>query len=122
MPTTAPYGSWTSPISAADTVSGVVGFAEPALDGADLYWIEGRPAEEGRQALVKRAADGTIRDLTPSPVRVRTKVHEYGGGAIAVADGLVIYSNFIDQRLYRIDESPTASPITPEPPRARSLR
>jgi dipeptidyl aminopeptidase/acylaminoacyl peptidase len=48
---------------------------------------------------------------------VRTRVHEYGGGAWSVSDGTVIYSNFRDQRLWRIDgrinEGP--QPRTAEP-------
>ena len=122
MATVAPFGSWESPISAADTVAGVVGFMEPAVDGGDLYWIEARPAEAGRQVLVRRSTDGSVTDLTRGPISVRTSVHEYGGGAYVVRDGTVIYSRFSDQRLYRLDGTADAAPITPEPPRPMSLR
>jgi dipeptidyl aminopeptidase/acylaminoacyl peptidase len=122
MTTTVPYGSWKSPISAADTIAGVVGFAEPVLDGDDLYWLEMRPGEQGRQVLVRRSADGAITDLTPPPTNVRTRVHEYGGGAFAVSNGTVVYSDFADQRLYRADGDGEATAITPLPPRPMSLR
>ena len=61
------------------------------MDGDDIYWLEGRPTEGGRNALVRRAADGTIADVTPREFNVRTRVHEYGGGAYAVADGVVYF-------------------------------
>ncbi|MGH8873581.1 MAG: S9 family peptidase [Acidimicrobiia bacterium] len=119
MSITAPFGTWASPISAADTVGGVVDFAQIALDGQDLYWVERRPSEGGRQVLVHRDASGRISDLTPAPVNVRTRVHEYGGGSFVVGRGRVVYSEFSDQRLYL---APTATPITPEPPVPGGLR
>lgn len=118
---TAPYGSWESPISAADTIAGVVGFDEPWFDRGTLYWLEARPAEAGRQVLVRRSPDGSITDLTPPPVNVRTRVHEYGGGSFAVRAGTVVYVDFSDQRVYRL-EAAGPVPITPEPPRPMSLR
>ncbi len=122
MVTTAPFGSWESPISAADTVTGVVGFAEPAVDGDNLFWLEKRPDEQGRQVLVRRSADGTIADVISAPTSVRTRVHEYGGGAYVVRGGRIAYSDFADQRLYRIDGGAAAVAITPEPPRSMTLR
>ncbi len=80
-PTVAPYGSWASPISADLIVAGTVGLGEPALDGDDVYWLESRPTEAGRTVLVRRTPDGRTRDVTPPPWDVRSRVHEYGGGA-----------------------------------------
>jgi len=121
MTTTAPYGTWESPISAADTVAGLVAFVEIAVDGLDLYWLEMRPSEGGRQVLVHRGAAGTIRDVTPPPAHPRTLVHEYGGGALTAGHGEVVYSEFSDQRLYRIIADGAVA-VTPEPPRPRSVR
>ena len=56
--------------------------------------------------------------MTPddaSAFSVRTRAHEYGGGAFAVSDGVVYFSNNIDQRLYRQDAGRPPSPITPAP-------
>jgi dipeptidyl aminopeptidase/acylaminoacyl peptidase len=91
-------------------------FGMVRVDGDELYWLEGRPDEGGRSVLVRRLPDGTTLDVTPTPFNVRTRVHEYGGGAYVVQDGVVHFSNFSDQRLYRVsvhDDVPPA-PITPE--------
>ena len=62
--------------------------------------------------IVRRTADGRTADVTPPPFNVRTRVHEYGGGAYTVSEGAVHFSNFADQRLYRqtIDSQP--EPLT----------
>ena len=113
--TVAPFGAWRSPIRIEDVVGDVIALAEPWIDGDDVFWIEGRPAEEGRRVLVRAAADGSTADLTPSPFNVRSRVHEYGGGSYVVAGGVVVFSDFGDGRLYRLDPgSEGAVPITPE--------
>ena len=101
MPTTGPYGSWQSPITADFVVSGSIGLGQVALDDEDIYWVEMRPAEGGRMLVVKRTPEGEITDITPEPFSVRTRVHEYGGGAYLVQEGVVYFSNYTDQRLYR---------------------
>ena len=82
------------------------------LDGDDTYWIEGRPEESGRSVVVKRSPDGRIADVTPAGANVRTRVHEYGGAAYAVCRGVVYYSEFADQRLYRLEPGGTPEPLT----------
>src|SRR5215213_2819088 len=102
-PQTAPYGAWRSPITA-DLITGKrVGVVSPRIDGDDVYWIENRPAE-----------DGTISDAIPSGFNARTRVHEYGGGAYTVRAGVLIFANFADTRLYRVDGDGRPRPITPE--------
>ena len=114
MPTISPYGSWTSPIKTDSIVADSVGLGQISLDGVDVYWLEMRPMEGGRNVLVKRAPDGMASDVTPTPFNVRTRVHEYGGGAYTVSRGTVYFTNFADQRIYRqqVGHEPTA--ITPE--------
>jgi dipeptidyl aminopeptidase/acylaminoacyl peptidase len=85
-------------------------------DDADIYWLEGRPAEGGRYALVRRGADGVAADVTPADINVRSRVHEYGGGAYLVRDRIVYCTNFSDQRVYRITASRPPEPITPASP------
>ena len=118
----APYGAWVSPITAESLARGGVRLAEVRVSGADLYWLEGRPTEGGRNVVVRRAADGAIGDVTPRGYDVRTLVHEYGGGAYAVHGDAVFFASFEDQRIYRQDAGGQPRPITPEPPRPRALR
>ncbi|MGE0685745.1 MAG: prolyl oligopeptidase family serine peptidase [Dehalococcoidia bacterium] len=101
MPEVAPYGSWKSPITADLIVSSTVGIGAPRLDGEDVYWLEGRPQERGRQVIIHRKPDGSTEELNPAPFNARTRVHEYGGGEYLVAGGNVYFSNFADQRIYR---------------------
>ena len=116
-PPALPYGAWPSAIRIDDVLGESVRVGDPWVDGDDITWLEGRPAEGGRSVLVRRAADGSTTDLTPAPFDVRTRVHEYGGGAYVVAGGTVVFSNRADGRLYRLDpgvDEPVA--ITPEGP------
>jgi dipeptidyl aminopeptidase/acylaminoacyl peptidase len=114
QPKIAPYGSWKSPITSDLIVSETVALGQVERDGDDIYWGEGRPAEGGRVVVVRRTPDGKTADITPAGFNVRSRVHEYGGGAFLVADGTVYFSNFDDNRLYRQDPGAAPRPITPE--------
>jgi dipeptidyl aminopeptidase/acylaminoacyl peptidase len=94
-------------------IAGNRALAEPRLDGDDVYVLEGRPDEGGRVVLMRRSTEGTWSDVTAAPFNVRTRAHEYGGGAYDVAGGLVVFANFGDNRLY-LQRSPseTPSPLT----------
>lgn len=110
----APFGSWKSPISSELIVAETISVGAPTLDGADVYWLEGRPREGGRQVLVRRAPDGSTADVTPAPFNVRSRVHEYGGGAYTVTNGTAYFVNFTDQRLYRVRPGEEPQAVTPE--------
>jgi dipeptidyl aminopeptidase/acylaminoacyl peptidase len=110
----APYGSWESPVTSDLIVSESIRLGQLAIDGEDVYWVEQRPQEGGRNVIVRRTADGGIDDITPPPFNTRTRVHEYGGGAFCVADGVVYFANYEDQRLYHHRFGETPVPITPE--------
>lgn len=96
----APFGSWESPITTDLIVSGGASFTGLAIDGDDIYWIEMRPSEGGRNVIVRRASDGSVNDVTPAGYNARNSVHEYGGGAMMVNSGSILFSNFDDQKLY----------------------
>src|SRR5260370_29669118 len=81
MPEAGPYGGWRSAIRGASIAAGGVSLAFPDIVDGDVYWLEGKPLEAGRVVLVRQAADGSRQELTPKPLSVRTRVHEYGGGA-----------------------------------------
>ena len=100
--TVAPCGSWRSPIDSDLIVGESIELVDVWLDGKNVYWCEGRPKENGRRVVVRQRGDGTMEDLTPPHFNARTRVHEYGGGAALIHDGVVYFSNFDDQRLYRL--------------------
>jgi len=106
-----PYGSWPSRLAARSLVQGVVGLSDLTADNDRLYWTESRPEESGRSVLMMReGAQAT--ELTPAPFNVRSRVHEYGGGAYTVAAGRVYFVNFADQNLYTISENGQISQLT----------
>ena len=107
-----PFGAWKSPLSAARVTAGTLRFDHLVLDAGDVYWIEGRASEGGRSVVVRRTPDGAIADVSPPGFNVRTRVHEYGGSAFTVHRGVTYFSNFADQRLYRLPRGGTPQPIT----------
>ena len=110
---TARYGAWQSPITADLIVQGSINLGQIELDGEDIYWLEGRPTEGGRNVVVCLTPDGQRTDITPAPFNVRTRVHEYGGRSYLVHQGEVFFANFADQRLYRQKPGEAPRPITP---------
>ncbi|PPT10791.1 prolyl oligopeptidase family protein [Geitlerinema sp. FC II] len=113
-PAIAPYGTWKSPITSDLIASGSIRLGGLAFDGDEIYWVEGRPSEGGRNVLVRRQPDGTTADVTPQDYNVRSRVHEYGGGAFVVDSGVVYFSNVSDGRIYRQPLGETPQPLTPE--------
>jgi dipeptidyl aminopeptidase/acylaminoacyl peptidase len=112
--TTAPYGTWESPITADLIATGTIGLGEIHIDKGNIYWVEMRPEEGGRYVIMVHTADGRTADVTPPPYNARTRVHEYGGGAYTISEGMVYFSHFYDNRLY-IQEAGTAPrPMTPD--------
>jgi dipeptidyl aminopeptidase/acylaminoacyl peptidase len=116
VPTVAPYGSWRSPVGADLVAAGGVSLDEVRVAGEAVLWLEGRPLEGGREVVCRARPGGGAEDLTPEGYNVRTRVHEYGGGAYAVRGATVWFAGFADQRLYRHDPGAPPRPITPEPP------
>lgn len=130
-PTEAPYGTWKSPISSAAIVAGLVRLSEVSVDGDNVYWLEGRPTEAGRYALVRHSiATGATADVLPGaattvphdegspdgpsgPYNARSRVHEYGGGAYLARGDTVLFSHFYNQRLFSAGPD-GVSPLTPE--------
>lgn len=113
MPRLARYGSWASPLAAERAVAAGIGLSDVAFDGDDALWLESRPADKGRCTVMRRARDGTLHEMTPSPWNVRTRVHEYGGAAYLMHRGVLFFSHWGDQRLYRVDPGQVPRPITP---------
>jgi dipeptidyl aminopeptidase/acylaminoacyl peptidase len=110
----APFGSWKSPITSDLIVSDMIGLGQIVLDGEDIYWYEVRPSEGGRYVIVRRTPDGEISDVNPAPYNARTRVHEYGGGSYTVSEGVIYFTNYTDQRIYRQTPGGEPQALTPE--------
>lgn len=109
-----PYGSWPSPITAAQIAAGRVRLSFPIVTGEQVWWQEDRPAEGGRTTIM-RAGDGPPEELLPAPWSARTRVHEYGGlSYLPVSGEAFVFANLADQRIY-FARAGDPVPITPEP-------
>ena len=123
-----PYGEWPSPITSERITAQAIGLeggqwldetlnnepralnseprafhSEPRAFHSEpraLVWLETRPQEAGRSLLVKRTPDGKETELTPAPYSVRSRVHEYGGGAWTLHGKSLYFTNFADQQVY----------------------
>jgi dipeptidyl aminopeptidase/acylaminoacyl peptidase len=121
----AAYGTWKSPISAADVARGAAGVSFPSFAGGEVWWQERRPSEGGRTAIMASAgAAAEPRELLPAPWNARNRVHEYGGRSylpvpsLSLAGGFdLVFANFADQRLYAaggaVDAGVEPVPLTP---------
>ena len=90
MKMVASYGSWKSPITAEMLTEETIRLGGVQVDASGLYWLESRPEEAGRSVIVHRDLEGKVIDLLPTPLNVRSRVHEYGGGSYFIADGMAI--------------------------------
>ncbi|SFQ54870.1 Dipeptidyl aminopeptidase/acylaminoacyl peptidase [Amycolatopsis arida] len=122
MPRIAPYGTWSSPITAEDVAA--AGGSPQWLDvvDGDVWWAQPRPDEGGRIALLRARAD-TVEEMLPAPWNARNRVHEYGGRPWLVTGDALVFTHWDDQRVYRRDlGSGTVEPITPEPATPHGVR
>ena len=111
---TRPYGTWSSPITPDSIVAETIRLSSVSLDAGRIGWLEGRPGEGGRNVLVRTDAAGWDADITPPPFNVRSRVHEYGGGAYAVSGDRVWFSAFADGRVYAQAGGAAPAPLTAE--------
>lgn len=114
---TAPYGSWSSPITS-DIVSGAgKTLGGTAIDSlGHLLWLESRPTESGRSVIVRGGSDeDEASDVTPIDFSVRTVAQDYGGGDFSVSGDTVIFSNYKDQRLYKQSIRSPSPPVALTP-------
>ncbi|WP_037312369.1 S9 family peptidase [Amycolatopsis orientalis] len=119
----APYGTWTSPLSAADVAASGVSAQWLGTAGNEVWWAELRTGEGGRVTLVRSRADGTVEDVLPAPWNVRNRVHEYGGRPWLVSGDVLVFTHWADQRVYRRDLTTGETiPLTPEPATRHGIR
>jgi len=107
-------GSWRSPITADLVARQSIRFGDIVVDGSDIYWVEGRPVENGRSVIVRRDSNCGNTDVLEAPFSARSRVHEYGGAAFTVHQGVIFFTNFVDQRVYRQEPGRTPYPLTPD--------
>ena len=116
MTTFAGYGSWASPLAAGDVARAKVSLSELCSDGDAVYWLESRPAEAGRTVVVRSDARG-VSDHSPKGVSIRSRVNEYGGGALCLvpgrSSGAFAYVDQADQRVWFCDGAGAAGGIEP---------
>ncbi|MGN6744472.1 MAG: TolB family protein, partial [Amnibacterium sp.] len=118
-PRIAPYGEWESPLDAAAVAEGAHVPVEAAYVGGRVWWSEPVSAER-RTGLFREGRDGRPEAVLPAPWNVRSRVHEYGGGAWTAVGDHAVFVHFDDQRLRRVagpGEEPV--PLTPDEPRVR---
>lgn len=107
----APHGAWQSQLGVDLITGSSVGLGGPMLDQDSLYWLESRADQGGRTSLWRLAPDGSRTELTPDHY-LRSTVHEYGGGAVTVADGVVAFSDHPSGRVFLIEAGGTPRPLT----------
>jgi dipeptidyl aminopeptidase/acylaminoacyl peptidase len=112
--TTAAYGAWQSPISAASIfeASDIVSYL--SVENNQLYFVESKASANGKNILFKLNQKNTAVQLTSSEVSVRSRVHEYGGRPYLVDGEDIYYSQFTDQKIYRLSNNSPPEAITSE--------
>ena len=103
---------WSSPISAALAAEASLRFGALAAGADGPIWIEERPAELGRGVIVRLDGNGTPRDVLPQRYSARSRVHEYGGGALFVDGNKIFFVNHANQDIYAIEGDGTPARLT----------
>ncbi len=117
-------------LAAALAVAASPALREPCLADGRLFWLEQRPADQGRTTLLLQSGEDPPQELTPGR-NLRSRVHDYGGGCYTVAGSTVVFSDDGDRGLWRLDlsasgpDAPLAAPqrLTPptDPPHSRAF-
>ena len=116
MVQTAPFGSWSSELSAHQVATAKVRLAEPYLDAGRCFWLKPSAAEKGRVTIVMAEPGGAIKEILPAPWSARSKVHEYGGGAYLVTGEELYFVNAQCQQIYHLNMTTgSVSELTQDP-------
>ncbi len=80
------------PLAASRVVGAIPSWSEPRLCGGRLFWLERRPDEGGRTALLCRPLDDlsgpapAAVEISPPEADLRSRTHDYGGGIYALKE------------------------------------
>ncbi len=103
-------GTWKSNIDSTLVVNGSPRISDLVLSQSGSYWLESVASEKGRTSIF-RHFQGKTENILAEGFNVRSKVHEYGGGALCVSNENVFFVNSDDQQIYRFSihsqEKPT---------------
>lgn len=99
----APFGTWQSDISGDYLASRSIRMGETQWCDGELFWIESRPEEQGRQTVVCLTPGEQPRGLLPAPWDARSRVHEYGGGHYRASRDFVFFIQATDQQIYALN-------------------
>lgn len=119
-PQALPFGAWPSSFTAAGVAAGKVSYSGLQADGDSFFWLESRPQDGGRQVVVRSRPRNAPDEVSPPGCNIRSRVHEYGGGAALVSDGVLFFVEQADQRIYRVAIGPGSQPVALTPAPGRS--
>ena len=112
---TAPYGSWISPITSDTASTNSLRFGAIDIDQDFFYYIEARSSEKGRSVLMKGSLNGALEEVLPQEFNVRSNVHVYGGKCFLVVEGTIYFSSYLDGAIYKKTLDGAITKITEAP-------
>ena len=115
---TAPFGTWSSPLSAAEVAAGSAPIFDAAFRGEHIYFSTKVPAENSRTGLIRTSLShpGLKEQVLPAEFNIRSSVHEYGGAAWALdpSSEVIYFVNASDQRIWQIIPGRAPHALTPD--------
>ena len=115
MTTAARHGEWASPITPTDAVGASRAIGDVEIDNGVIWLTEQRPDEAGRGQIVRLRPDGVAESVLTDDLSARSRVHEYGGGALLADLGIVYFVNDRDQQIWRDPPGAKPQPLTAVP-------
>ncbi|SDS66205.1 Dipeptidyl aminopeptidase/acylaminoacyl peptidase [Halopseudomonas xinjiangensis] len=108
------YGFWNSDFSAEHAVAGGGDYVDLCCDESRLLWIELLPAT-GRSVVMQWTEGSGVECLTPE-INVRSRVYEYGGGALCLCGDTFAFVSAADQQIHSFcPATRRAQPLTARP-------
>ncbi|MGO0604332.1 S9 family peptidase [Brevibacterium linens] len=115
---TAPYGTWSSPLGAAEVAAGAAPIFDAAFRGDEIFYSTKIPAEKARTGLVRTSLSrpGEREQVIPTGFNIRSAVHEYGGASWALdqSSEVIYFVNAADQRVWQIIPGRAPHALTPD--------